>query len=110
MKTITPQKYRANFSAWLRRQEETRAQGDSSRLDDIAASADDYLLKRWLWTICVIQIPVAFILIPFLLSILAHYISAGPSQILWVVAKSFMALSLLLLVATIVFTASSDSQ
>lgn len=108
MKTITTKKYRENFSAWLRKKEEHKARGDVGRLEDLAASGDDYLLKRWLWTMCLVQVPVAFVVIPFMLSMLSHYIAAAPAQILWGVAKVFMALSLLLFVATAVFTSRAE--
>lgn len=102
------EKYRHAISSWLRRREEFRAHGDPSRLDDIASAGDDYLLKRWLWTICLTLIPVAFVLVPFILSLLTHYVSVGASQILWTVAKVFMAFALLIFVGTIIFTSRNE--
>lgn len=94
----------------LVRQVERRSMvGDNERLDELAATTDDYLLKRCLWTVVLITCPCVFIVLPFVISLMAGFWSANVISMIWLVSKVLMVLVFALLALTIFFTVKSDN-
>lgn len=92
-----------NFVVKLIREQETRsAKADPEKLAALAESADDFLIKKWMWTVCIIAGPTAFIAVPLLLCAAGILLPAPVMSVLWFLAKGFMAL-VLVLFAIVVF-------
>jgi hypothetical protein len=100
-----------NFVVKLIREQEARgAASDPEKLQILAESADDFLIKKWMWTICVIAGPTAFIAIPLLLCCAGILLPPSFMAILWFLAKGLMALVLILFAAVVVITLQSPSN
>ncbi|MBK9771145.1 MAG: hypothetical protein IPP57_10020 [Candidatus Obscuribacter sp.] len=100
---------RARLVKLIRQTESRSMVGDTERLDQLAATTDDYLLKRCLWTIVLVTCPCIFIVLPFVISLLAGYLPEHVTAIIWLVAKVLMMLVFALLALTIFFTVKSDN-
>jgi len=87
--------YRGKLIAHIRRREAMKFRGDQEALDELAQTPDEFLIKKWLWTMCFIGGPGIFVGAPLLLCVLGIFTPAPIMDVLWVVTKILMALVLL---------------
>ncbi|MBU6452156.1 MAG: hypothetical protein KGS72_10285 [Cyanobacteria bacterium REEB67] len=89
------------LAASIRKSELRSAQGDKSRLAEIEASTDEYLVRRWLWTYSIVGGPVTFIAIPVLLSGLAQVAPSNVMNTLWFLSRGAMAIIFILFLVAV---------
>lgn len=83
-----------SFRRFVRQREENACSSNPQKLAELAETSDDYLVKRALWTGLVIAGPAAFVGLPLLLSAISIVVPPFYMDILWILAKSAMALVL----------------
>ncbi len=78
------------FASWLKNLEVSNAGGDVEQLARIAATSDDEIVKRWLWTATIYGAPSCFIALPIALWLLSFIFMPLIMEILWFFAKLAM--------------------
>lgn len=88
-----------------------RAGRDEKKVEEISATSDDDLLKRWLWKFSLIGAPICFFILPIVMSFVGALISVIITEVLWLVVKAAMGVVLLALIFAIVMTVTKpDNQ
>ncbi|HEY9788331.1 MAG TPA: hypothetical protein V6D17_23280 [Candidatus Obscuribacterales bacterium] len=102
--------YKAFAAEWFRALDIKRANNDEERLRDIAKSTDDEILRRWLWKICIISVPVAYLVLPLVVSILQVFLWGPVVSLLWFAIQAAMGLVFVLFLLTLYFTFLKEGQ
>lgn len=104
------QQYKQDLSKMLRSKEADMCRGDLSRLEQLDATTDEYLLRKWSWISAITGAGVSFLLAPLLLSLVTPLFPTLLSEFLWAVAKVCMGMALLMFCAAIYFTIGKSSE
>jgi hypothetical protein len=99
--------YKKNLSDFVRAREVKRAGGDLEKLTELENTADEFLLKRLLWTGSIVAGPLVFIALPVVLSLLSVFLPSLIMNVLWVLAKMAMGLVLVSFVLMSIITSGS---
>ena len=104
------QQYKQDLSNMIRGKEADMCRGDLSRLEQLDATTDEYLLRKWSWISAISGAAASFLLAPFLLGLITPLLPTILSELLWAVAKVCMGLALLMFCAAIYFTIGKSSE
>ncbi|MBC7996367.1 MAG: hypothetical protein IAF58_00380 [Leptolyngbya sp.] len=96
--------YKQFAAEWFRTLETKKAGNNIDRIDEIAEATDDEIIRRWLWRASIVGGPVAYLVVPFALSILQTFVWAPLMVILWTFAKIIMGVVFALFLFTVYFT------
>lgn len=96
--------YLKEVAGRLRQAEAERARGDLARLEELEHTSDMTLVKKWGWISVIVGAGFCFVLFPFVVGILQHYVPDWVGTFLWSVIKVSMGMTLLMLGVTIYFT------
>lgn len=96
--------------AWLRYIETKQAANNDQKLRQLATIDDNELLKKWLWIVCFIGGPISFIASPLLLGLLHPLLPALVTNILWIVVRTTMAITLILFILAVFLTIRESSS
>lgn len=102
--------YRTKLMLLIRRQEALKLQGDVAKLSELAETPDDFLLKKWVWTVCLLGGPATFVVVPLLLCVLGIFTPAPIMDFFWFFTKIGMALVLLVFCLAVFFTLRSTKE
>ncbi|MDP3507721.1 MAG: hypothetical protein Q8T09_06995 [Candidatus Melainabacteria bacterium] len=102
--------YRMKLMLLIRRQEALKLQGDKAKLSELAEIPDDFLLKKWVWTVCLLGGPATFVVLPLLLSVLGIFTPVPIMDFFWFFTKLTMAAVLLLFCLAVYFTLRSNKE
>ena len=80
------------------------------KLAELAETPDDFLLKKWVWTVCLLGGPAIFVGVPLLLCVLGIFTPAPIMDFFWFFTKIGMALVLLLFCLAVFFTLRSSRE
>ncbi|MFA7340652.1 MAG: hypothetical protein WC028_27960 [Candidatus Obscuribacterales bacterium] len=103
-------KYRTKLLLLIRRQEALKLQGDVAKLSELAETPDDFLLKKWVWTVCLLGGPATFVVLPLLLCVLGIFTPAPIMDFFWFLTKLVMAAVLLVFSLAVYFTLRSTKE
>ncbi|MFA6211987.1 MAG: hypothetical protein WCT03_24495 [Candidatus Obscuribacterales bacterium] len=96
--------YKSRLLVLIREQEARKALGDVEKLEELAETSDDFLLKKYIWTICLLGGPAAFVAMPLLLCVLGIFTPAPVMEFFWFFTKVGMAIVLLVFCLAVFFT------
>lgn len=94
----------------LRQKEAEMARGNIAKLEDLEQTTDATLLRKWGWISTLLGAGFSFLILPFSIGILQTFVPEWASLLLWSIAKVSMAMSLLMLGASIYFTVCLKSD
>ncbi|CAN5604666.1 hypothetical protein BH11CYA1_BH11CYA1_42070 [soil metagenome] len=100
--------YKGKLLVFIRRQEALKLQGDPEKLSDLSEIPDEFLLKKWIWTVCLLGGPGSFIVAPLVLCVLGIFTPAPIMEILWILTKAGMALVLVMFCLAVFYTLRSS--
>lgn len=96
--------YKSQLLVLIRQQEARKALGDVEKLEELAQTSDDFLLKKYIWTICLLGGPAVFVAMPLLLSVLGIFTPAPVMDFFWFFTKVVMAIVLVVFCLAVFFT------
>lgn len=96
--------YKSRLLVLIRQQEARKALGDTEKLEELAETSDDFLLKKYIWTICLLGGPAVFVAMPLLLCVLGIFTPAPIMEFFWFFTKVGMAIVLLVFCLAVFFT------
>ncbi len=96
--------YKNRLLVLIRQQEARKALGNVDRLEELAETSDDFLLKKYIWTICLLGGPAVFVAMPLLLCVLGIFTPAPIMEFFWFFTKVGMAIVLLVFCLAVFFT------
>lgn len=96
--------YKNRLLVLIRQHEARKALGNVDRLEELAETSDDFLLKKYIWTICLLGGPAVFVAMPLLLCVLGIFTPAPIMEFFWFFTKVGMAIVLLVFCLAVFFT------
>lgn len=102
--------YKSQLLGFIRRQEALKLKGDVEKLSELAETPDDFLLKKWVWTVCLLAGPGAFVVMPLLLCVLGIFTPTPVMDVFWFITKLGMALVLVMFSLAVFFTLRSSRE
>lgn len=97
------EEYQAFVTTRLRVFEEKRALNDPVKLKQLELTPDADLLRKWMLIVSVIGFPITFVFMIFL-GMIGKYLPELISQLLWIVAKGAMGITLLIFLLASYYT------
>jgi hypothetical protein len=101
--------FKEYLASRLRRIEEWRAKSDIAKINEINFASDDEIIRRWLWVAAITSAPVAYLAVPFLISVMQPFLLPQLVVGLWIAAKTVMALVFVVFLGATLFTLKSTS-
>ncbi|MBY0356391.1 MAG: hypothetical protein K2W82_00200 [Candidatus Obscuribacterales bacterium] len=104
MVRISLNEYQKHLVGFIRRREAELSRGDISKLESLDRTSDDMLLRKWSWLSTIVCAAFSFLLMPFIISLIQRLIPNILYQMLWLITKTSMAVSLVVFAAAVYFT------
>lgn len=108
--TFSWQQQLNQLAAAIRQHEAHKARGKPDLLDQLQATSDQYLLLKWSWLFTICGIIISFAILPVLASFIHIFRSELLSQLVWILTKICMGISLLILFLAIALSLSKQNN
>ncbi|HEY9758022.1 MAG TPA: hypothetical protein V6C97_22845 [Oculatellaceae cyanobacterium] len=101
--------FKEYLASRLRRIDEWQAKDNIARINEINFATDDEVIRRWLWLASITGAPLAFLVMPLLISVLQPFLWPQLAAGLWIMAKVMMAIVFVIFVGTTLYTLKASN-